>query len=365
MPSSRVRLASLLGIALGAPLTAEYLQAYLSSTGDLPAMLAGILVFAPLYGGAALLIREIAVRTGRGWTGILLLGAAFGVAMPGVIDLAMFGAERPDIAYWAELREPTLIAPLGLSAFATLGWVVGHVVMSIGAPLAVQQVLASSARGRPLLGRWGIAAVLLLWALAAALVHGDGRQVYGYVPSAGQVGGVLLTVAVLVVVAMSRAGVPVRERPDGRPVPAAAILAGGIAAKVAFDLLPPTWTGFAFGMGLLLLVATALRRLATRRQWASREIGLVGVAVILGGVLIGFASPVPDGVAVAAKLGQNVVLLLPAVLLAVVVVRRARESTSWSRTPTNREHRRGDRFARWVRAGRGGSGTRRPGRLRA
>ena len=83
MPSSRVRLASLLGIALGAPLTAEYLQAYLSSTGDLPAMLAGILVFAPLYGGAALLIREIAVRTGRGWTGTLLRGAAFGVAMPG------------------------------------------------------------------------------------------------------------------------------------------------------------------------------------------------------------------------------------------------------------------------------------------
>jgi hypothetical protein len=129
--------------------------------------------------------------------------------------------------------------------------------------------------------------------------------------------------------------VPVRERPDGRPVPAAAILTGGIAAKVTFDLLPPTWTGFAFGVGLLLLVATALRRLAVGRQWAAREIGLLGVAVILGGVLIGFASPVPDGVAVAAKLGQNAVLLLLAVLLAVVVVRRAREFTSLSRTTRN------------------------------
>lgn len=333
MPSLRVRLASLLGIALGAPLTAEYLQAYLSSTGDLPAMLAGLLVFAPLYGGAALLIREIAVRTGRGWTGILLLGAAFGVAMPGVIDLAMFGAERPDIAYWSELREPTLIAPLELSAFATLGWVVGHVVLSIGAPLAVQQVLAPSARGRPLLGRWGIVAVVLLWVLAAALVHGDGRQVYGYVPSAGQVGGVLLAVAALVAVAMSRAGLPVRERPDGRPVPAAAILAGGVTAKVIFDVLPPTWTGFAFGVALLLLAAIVLRRLAVRRQWASREIGLLGVAAVLGGVLIGFASPVPDGVAVAAKLGQNVVLLLLALLLAAVVIRRAGSS---SRAPTTR-----------------------------
>lgn len=53
------------GVLVGAPITAEYLQAYLTSTGDLIELAFGLVIFAPLYGGAALVIREVAVRTGR------------------------------------------------------------------------------------------------------------------------------------------------------------------------------------------------------------------------------------------------------------------------------------------------------------
>src|SRR5699024_2238394 len=84
---------ALLCVFLGAPLAAEYLQAYLPFTGDPWASLIGVAFFAPLYGGAALLIRELAVRCGLGWTGTLLLAAAFGLAMPGLVDLAMFGED--------------------------------------------------------------------------------------------------------------------------------------------------------------------------------------------------------------------------------------------------------------------------------
>src|SRR5699024_11865814 len=73
----------------------------------------------PLYGGAVLLIRELAVRCGLGWTGTLLLAAAFGLAMPGLVDLAMFGEDRSDVAYWADMREPTLIEPIGVSVSTT------------------------------------------------------------------------------------------------------------------------------------------------------------------------------------------------------------------------------------------------------
>ncbi|APU13676.1 MULTISPECIES: hypothetical protein [Actinoalloteichus] len=326
-----VTLASVAGIAVGAPITAEYLQAYLSSTGDLAAMLIGLLIFTPLYGGAALLIREIAVRTGRGWTGILLLAAGFGVAMPGVVDLAMFGAERPDIPYWAELREPTLIEPLQLSASATLGWVIGHVVMSIGAPLAVHQALVPSVRGRPLLGRWGIAVTLLLWLGAAALVHGDGRSTYDYVPSAGQVVGVLLVVAVLVALAMSRVGQPIRAAPDGRAVSAAWVLGAGVVGKVAFDVLPSSWTGFAIGVGLLGAAVVLLRWFAARRRWSSREIGLLGTSMIIGSVLIGFVAPLPEGVSFAAKLGQGAVFLVLAIAVTAAVYRTTSEATSEER----------------------------------
>ena len=58
-----------IGLWLLSPLVAEYLL------GDLPITAIGRLaVFAPRYGGGALLIREITRRTARGWPTILTLG---------------------------------------------------------------------------------------------------------------------------------------------------------------------------------------------------------------------------------------------------------------------------------------------------
>lgn len=119
MLSLRERLWPILAVYFGAPVCAEYLYAYLTATGNPLELLTHLLIFAPLYGGAALLIREIAVRTGRGWRGVLLLAAAFGVAMPGLIDLALLGEHRADIPYWEELRRPTLIEPLGFALHPT------------------------------------------------------------------------------------------------------------------------------------------------------------------------------------------------------------------------------------------------------
>src|SRR5262249_8110263 len=134
------KLLAIVGVFFGSPICAEYLQAYLSFTGDAGWLLVGLFFFAPLYGAAALLIREAAVRSGRGWVGILLLAGAFGILMPGVIDLAMYGEQRSDIPYWNDIRRQTLIPALGLSAFAMSTWVFGRVVMSIGTPLASRRV---------------------------------------------------------------------------------------------------------------------------------------------------------------------------------------------------------------------------------
>ena len=49
-----------------------------------------VLFLGPMYGGAALLIREVTRRTGRGWPTILLLAAAFGVLQAALVDQSLF-----------------------------------------------------------------------------------------------------------------------------------------------------------------------------------------------------------------------------------------------------------------------------------
>ncbi|HLR94010.1 MAG TPA: hypothetical protein VK053_05770 [Jiangellaceae bacterium] len=339
MLSLRRRLWPILAVYFGAPVCAEYLYTYLTATGNPLELLALLLIFAPLYGGAALLIREIAVRTGRGWRGVLLLAAAFGVAMPGLIDLALLGEHRADIPYWEELRQPTLIQPLGLALHPTLGWIAGHVLMSVGAPLALLYALAPSQRARPLLGRAGLAIVVILAAIAAVLVHMDGQRTYGYVPQVAQVVGVSLVVLVLVAAAFSRWGRPLTTNRPVREVASATILLGGIVGKVAIDLVPNSWAG-AVALVVILVAAFALIYwLARSFWWGPSEIGLLGAAAVIGGTLIGFLTPVAEGVSVASKYAQNTVLLLLAIGLTVLVYRatsadNAQPTPSWDSSRT-------------------------------
>ena len=65
------------------PVCAEYLWGYDDSTGHPGTLIGNLIVFSPLYGAPALLIREAARRRGLGWPGILLLAAAFGVVEAG------------------------------------------------------------------------------------------------------------------------------------------------------------------------------------------------------------------------------------------------------------------------------------------
>lgn len=321
----RARVLPLLCVFLGAPIVAEYLQAYLPFTGEVWMSLFGIVFFAPLYGGAALLIREVSIRTRMGWPGTLLLGAAFGLAMTGILDLSMFGEDRPDVAYWAELREPTLIEPLGLSVGATVSWVLGHVIMSIGAPLALLYALAPAHRGRPLLGKLGMPLTVAAAAVVALAVHSDGQTMYGYTLSAGRAAAVLAAILVIIAAAFlvsRRFGGDHADTGAGRVIPAVAVVAAAAVFKMAIDFMPSTWIGL---VGTVLVSAgggVALWRAPTRWRWGAREIGAVGAGLVIGAILIGFVAPVPDGVSVAAKLAQSSVLLVLAVGLLWAVLRR-------------------------------------------
>lgn len=318
----RRRILPTLCVLLGAPVTAEFLQAYQTLTGD-PVAIAGAIVFlAPLYGGAALLIREVAVRTGRGWAATLILAAAFGLAMPGIVDLSMFGEDAPDVPYWSELREPTLIPWLHVSAFSTISWAAGHVMMSVGAPLALLYALAPGQRGRPLLGRVGVPAMIAAGTVIAVQIHIDSREIFGLTPSAGQMIPMVAVVAAVAALAMSPLGSPVRTTGQSRTVPAILVIAGTATLKVSLDILPPTWLGVTAFLGLILFAGIVLRFGARHGPWGPREIGMLGVGVVVGAILIGFLAPLPPGVTAVAKFTQNGALLLLAGLFALVTARR-------------------------------------------
>ena len=294
---------------VGAAVSAEYLQAYLPQTGDALVLVGGLLVLGPLYGGAALLIRETALRTGRGWTGVLLLAAAFGVLMTSLVDQSLWQVHDPGIAYWDDLREATLLGPLGFAAFPVLSWVTGHVVYSIGAPIVLLDALAPSQRGRPLLGRTGLVVVAALSVGAALLIRSDP----GYVVSGAtgkQTWLSLLVAGALVGLALSPVGRPRQRRPSVRSswTPARTLVLA-VVVLTALDLLPFTWIGVGVLVVVLTLAGWWSARVSASADWGPRHVTALGVAAVLERTLTGVISPLPPGVGADEKAVQSVLLL--------------------------------------------------------
>src|SRR4051812_12686411 len=130
-PPRGTRIVGVIALLLGAPVFAELLQSYLPNTQAALEVLLVVVFLAPLYGGAALLIREVALRTGRGWRGRLLLAASFGVLMPTFVDGSLFTPVNPDIGYWGGVIGLT---PGGrVRVEARTPWGLGDVGVSIGA----------------------------------------------------------------------------------------------------------------------------------------------------------------------------------------------------------------------------------------
>lgn len=314
----RRRVWPILGVLFGAPVCAEYLQAYLPATGDVLELVIGLIFLAPLYGGAALLIREVAVRTGRGWPGVLLLAGAFAVAMPGLIDLSAF-TEHAEYTGWDELWAPT--EAFGLSWHGTVTWSLAHVVMSIGVPLALLDALAPVTRGRPLLSRPGLVVTALAFVAVAALIRSDAPP--DAIPTVVQTLCVLAVCGLLVLAALCPWGRPIARTRDGRAWGRATAFGFGVAVAAIVDLTAPTWTGLVLAVALASLAAAVLTWAARSTSWGLPQATAVACGALVGRTLVGFLAPLPPGVDLAAKLGQNVVLLVAAVLVVRLALARS------------------------------------------
>ena len=215
----RTRWLPVLALAVLAPVCAEYLWGYDDSTGHPGTLVGNLIIFTPLYGCPALLIREVARRRGLGWPGIVLLAAAFGVIEAGLVDQSMFSRDYRDIPYWHDIADPTYVAPIGLSIFLAVTFVSNHVIASIAGPIALVEALAGKRGREPWLGRPMIVVTTLLYLGASALVLGDHLANESDHASAGQLVGAGVAAALLIVGALLMGRRTPTQRAGAAPSP--------------------------------------------------------------------------------------------------------------------------------------------------
>ncbi|HEY6710263.1 MAG TPA: hypothetical protein VJB61_22050 [Actinomycetota bacterium] len=267
------RVAPAIGLFFLAPLVGEYLLGNVSivEIWALP-------VLALLYGSGAVLIREVARRTGRGWPTMLVLGLAYGLIEAGLIDQTLF---KPPELTTGVVGAATYVPALGISVSDLLSFVVGHAGWSIGVPIAMVEALVPSRRTIPWLGRAGLAITGALYLLSAVLVFRFMQQDSGgFLAPAPKLAAVAGVSAALIGLGFAPGRHP--RPPVARPTPRAWLVAAvALAASFLFGWRDETWSGVAFGVVVAAATAGLVARWSRRRGWgAAHRLALAGPALL-------------------------------------------------------------------------------------
>jgi hypothetical protein len=269
------RLAPAIGLFFLAPLVAEFLL------GDLPIKMLGTLVIlAPMYGGGALLIREFARRTGKGWPTIFVLAFAYAVFEEAFTTQTLFNPNYLHLNL--HLLEPAYIPALGIGAWWTIFVLTLHTVWSISTSIALVEALVPERATKPWLGTLGLSVVGVLFILAAiASTRFEIKQDH-FVASKAQ----FVWASVLCVLAIAVAYLlPARSTPtEAGLVPNPWIVGfAALAAGSIFLMVPKTWGWFAVGIYVVLdlVIIASILVMSRRSGWDSRHrLGLAAGAAL-------------------------------------------------------------------------------------
>ncbi|RCG28599.1 DUF998 domain-containing protein [Sphaerisporangium album] len=263
------RLAPAAGLFFLAPLIGEFVL------GNVP--LSGIVVlpfYALLYGTGALLVREVARRTGGGWPAIVLLAAAYALIEEGPVDQLLWNDSYAGHDY---LHTASYIPALGTSVAVVQTILSLHTIWSICVPIAIAEAFVPRRDTTPWLGRAGLAVVAVVFVLDAVLVFWATYAEERFLASPAQFAGAGLVIAALVAAALRLRG----DRPGGAEGDAPPAWAAGVAALVATSLwwgpavLAPDdrheWAGVAVWVVLVVAGVLLVSRWSRRRGWGPRH----------------------------------------------------------------------------------------------
>ncbi|MEV4761130.1 hypothetical protein AB0J89_00685 [Micromonospora chokoriensis] len=308
-----------------------------------------VLIFlGPMYGGAAILIRETARHLGAGWPTIVLLAAAFGVLQAGLVDQSLFNPDFLDDTQYADTRaaaEATLVPGLGFSLRQAFDYVGNHIVLTICAPIVlIESFLGPERRLRPWLGRPGLAVVGVIYLLGSLLIFTDINDDKGFLASPLQ----LAFAAVVILALAGTALLPRWRRPRprrARRVPHPLWL-GLLIILVRFGTdLTPGWAGVTIALALAAAVGGLVAYVSSSADWGQRHVLAAGSASLV--TAAGFAYLVPPyspASPTAAVAGDVAVTVITVALVGGAWWRSSggrRPATTLAATPHSREPRSG------------------------
>jgi hypothetical protein len=326
-PDAWGRGAQAIALLVLAPICAEYLAAYDDSTGDLVALAGGLAIFVPLYGAPALLIREAARRAGLGWVGIVWLAAAFGLLQAGVVDQSLFSVSYRGLTVWEGWRASTLVPGLGISAHMALAFVVGHVIYSIAAPIALVEALAPERRLRPWLGWASTIVTTVFYVAASALVLADHLAKESSHASGAQVAGSLVVCALFVVCGV-RLGRRQHASTDRTLPRASVVFLAGLTAATVVGAASETWASTASALVVYVVVAAWVVRSSRGRGWSAQHAAALAAGALLSRAFLAFTYfPLIGDVSPTAKYAHNVALLGLVAGLSWIAARRSRAAS--------------------------------------
>jgi uncharacterized membrane protein SirB2 len=309
-------------LAVLSAIVAEFLLGDEWLTGVPPAttQIAELLLYACFYGSAAILIREFARRSGRGWPSILLLAGAFGVIEEGIVDQSLF---NPNFA-GEHLLANGFIPALAIGGPWTIFVLSLHVIWSIGVPIAIVEGVFP----RPLAGRQAkspqaqapwlrlpglvIAAVLYLFGGTAIFLVFATK---GFMASGAQLGVSLLLAVIAIVIALRLPRA--RPRSARNPWIAAAV---GVVFTTLFMLSDRLGSGVSPWLTSLLELVFLGGGAFVAARFRLDTFGL-GAGAILTYAWLGMSKAVPLG---AGPIVEQSVIVIAVLCVVVVAATRRR-----------------------------------------
>ena len=321
MVAPKRRISAVITLFFVAPLVAEYLL------GDLPLkLLPVVIVLAPMYGGGAALIRDVARRAGRGWPTMLLLALAYMLVEEGLVTQSLFNHDY--LKMQMHLLDPAYLPALGIGAWWTLLMINLHVFWSMGVSIALVEALYPAEADAPWMGGIGDAVVGGIFVLGAVANFGIGFKQNHFVASHTQ----LLSVAALcVLVAVCAYLLPRSDRSVLGGAAPSVWVSGVMALVLGSGLMstPSRWGWGAVGTMLAIdVIFLGLVWILSRRTgWGPLHIlSLAAGGAVAYGVHAFLQKPLLGGV-VWARIG-NAVFLAAAIGVIALGVKRVSRLTA-------------------------------------